>query len=157
MEESEDELADRLSNALIPSYRGRLLDRGLARNLIWEDGVLPNEAPPFAKTLTEDLLDYGYSILSMALRLRMLNTGHPVLERSFRVAGEAFEAAVHRGKAAGSQGFHRVSAAVAFHLARYSARAFSILPSETESLNLSPTEKVLVHLHSQYFLVGQLK
>jgi len=151
MEESEEELADSLSQALIPNYRRRLLDRGLARNLIWEDGVLPREAPPFAKTLTEDLLDYGYSILSMALRLRLLNVANPILERSFLVAGEAFEAAVHRGKAAGSQGFHRVSAAVAFHLARYSARAFSILPSETESLNLSPTEKVLVHLLRRNF------
>lgn len=106
--------------------------------------MLPEGAPPFATTLTDDLLDYGFGVMSLALRLRSLSKEAQELERGFLVAGEAIEAAVHRGANAPSRGFHRVSAAVSFHLARYAARAFSVLPDGLE--NLSPAEAALVEL-----------
>ena len=151
MAESIVELEERIRKVVEPAFRGRLLDRGLARGLVWEDGTLPPEAPPFASSLTDDLIEYAFGLFAMALRLRAADVDNPFLERAFQVAGEALEAAVHRGEPGMSQGFYRVSAAVAFHLARYSASAFSILPDIAEAANLSPTETVLVHLLRRKF------
>ncbi len=146
MAESTAELQRRLEAAVVPGFRERLLDKGLARGLIWRDGELPADAPPFPGALTEDLLDYAHTLLAMSVRLRARKVTSRTLERAFLVAGEAIEAAVHRGSRGPTRGFHRVSAAVAFHLAGYSARAYSMLPAGSEADNLAPAEKVLVHL-----------
>lgn len=83
----------------------------------------------------------------MALRLRSENAEAHELERAFLIAGEAIEAAVHRGDAGrADRGFNRLSAAVAFHLARYAARAYSMLPNAVDRENLAPTETTIVHL-----------
>lgn len=145
MPESVERLEQRLGAATQPGFRDRLLDKGLARGMIWSDGVMPPGSPPFADSLTEDLLDYAHTVLNMALRLRGAK-GEMDLERSFLVAGEAIEAAVHRGADGIEGGFHRVNAAVAFHLARYSARAYSMLPTMAGATNLAPTEAALVQL-----------
>ncbi len=146
MAESIEDLSYRLQVAIAPGFRERILDKGLARGLIWRDGVLPPGSPSFPNSLTEDLLDYAHTIMAMALRLRTLSPRAVHLERAFLVAGEAIEAAVHHGKGGGDCGFHRVSSAVAFHLARYAARAYSMLPAGIEGDNLAPTEKALVWL-----------
>ena len=146
MAESTEDLYRRLDAAVGPGFRERLLDKGLARGLLWRDGELPAGAPQFSSSLTEDLLDYAYTIMAIAVRLRARNATLPILERAFLVAGEAIEAAVHRGNAGSDRGFHRASAAVAFHLAGYSARAYSMLPSGIDDENLAPTEKAVVHL-----------
>lgn len=136
---------ERIQEATRPDFRDRLLDKGLARNLIWIDGRLPAEAPRFSAELSEDLLDYGFSLLAMTLRAR--STGEvPDLERAFRISGEAIEAAVHRNSVTTDSAFNRVCGAVAFHLAGYSARAYSMLPPPEELPNLSPMESVLVAL-----------
>lgn len=145
MAESLERLTDRLSTATRPGFRERLLDKGLARGMIWRDGVMPPGSPAFPDGLTEDLLDYAHTVLNMALRLRAHNR-EANLERPFLVAGEAIEAAVHRAADGHEAGFHRVSAAVAFHLARYSARAYSMLPTGAGATNLAPTETGLVQL-----------
>ena len=147
MAETATELSSRLQTAVAPGYRERLLDKGLARGLIWRGGTLPEGAPKFSVGLSDDLLDYAYAIMALALRLRASGEGDPqLLARAFLVAGEAIEAAIHRGEERIDQGFHRVTAAAAFHLGRYAARAFSMLPATTSTLNLSPTEAALVHL-----------
>jgi hypothetical protein len=147
MPESIAELQTRLINSVSAGFRERLLDRGLARGLIWQDGVLPPGSPPFQESLTEDLLDYAHGVLAIALRLRSLSVEADGLQRAFLVAGEAIEAAVHRGDISRiDRGFNRVSAAVAFHLARYAARSYSILPNINELGNLAPIEIALVHL-----------
>ena len=147
MPESIQELKQRLATSIVPGFRERLLDRGLARGLIWRDGVLPGGAPPFVDTLTDDLLDYAYTVLALALRLRAENAQSEELNRAFVVAGEAIEAAVHRGDSERpDRGFNRVSAAVAFHLARYAARAYSVLPNALERENLAPAEAAIVQL-----------
>ncbi len=136
-----------LQDGITPGFRERLLDRGLARGLIWRDGVLPPGSPPFSNELTEDLLDYGHALLAMALRLHAEEGYDPLVERAFLIAGEAIEAAVHRGDGSRlDRGFQRVSAAVAFHLARYTARAYSMLPSAVDGDNLAPAESALVFL-----------
>ena len=147
MLESIQELRQRIATSTVPGFRERLLDRGLARGLIWRDGVLPAGAPQFAESLTEDLLDYAHMVLALALRLRALSPQSEELNRAFVVAGEAIQAAVHRGGTTQTdRGFNRVSAAVAFHLARYAARAYSVLPNALERDNLSPAETVTVQL-----------
>ena len=141
------ELSDTLSDAVTPAFRGRLLDRGIARSLIWRQGELPEGSPDFANSLTEDLLDYAYTILSMALELRSEVRGHETAKAAFLVAGEAIQAAVHRGDdSLPERGFHRVNAAVAFHLAGYSAMAYSMVPTDPVESNLAPTEEALVLL-----------
>lgn len=145
MAESIQHLEQRLSAATQPGFRDRLLDRGLARGMIWRDGVMPPDSPPFSASLTEDLLDYAHTVFYMALRIRA-SKPEEELERPFLVAGEAIEAAVHRGADGIDSSFHRVSAAVAFHLARYSARAYSMLPKKAGVTNLAPTEAALVRL-----------
>lgn len=147
MAETVEELSARLQAIVEPGVRGRLLDKGLARGLIWRDGSLPEGAPEFSASLSEDLLDYGHAIMTLALRLRASREGNAqLLERAFLVAGEAIEAAVHRGEQRIDLGFHRVTAAVAFHLGRYAARAFSMLPAAADAQNLAPTEVALVQL-----------
>jgi hypothetical protein len=145
--ESIQQLRLRLATSIVPGFRERLLDRGLARGLIWRDGVLPTGAPQFVPSLTADLLDYAHTVLALALRLQVEHPQSEELNRAFVVAGEAIEAAVHRGDALQTdRGFNRVSAAVAFHLARYAARAYSVLPNALDLDNLSPAEIVIVQL-----------
>lgn len=145
MAESVGSLTERLRIATQPGFRERILDKGLARGMIWRDGLTPPDSPRFPDSLTDDLLDYAHAVLNMGLRLRSMNP-EANLERPFLVAGEAIEAAVHRGADGKEGGFHRVSAAVAFHLARYSARAYSMLPTGAGATNLAPTESALVRL-----------
>lgn len=151
MSEESIELSDELERLLSTGFRGRLLDRGLARGLIWEEGELPAGSPHFAINLSDDLLDYGHGLLALALNLRSIEPDHKILSKAFRIAGESIESAVHRGEVNKVQGFHRVAAGVAFHLARYSARAFSILQTPGIELNLSPEEAVIVSLLKRNF------
>ena len=151
MPETPTDLRKRLQEATRPGILGRLLDRGLARGMIWREGVVPRGGPPFSANLTQNLLDYAHTIIATALRLRAVESGTPLLERAFLTAGAAIEAAVHRDAVRNDTGFHRVSCAAAFHLARYSARAYSILPPPDGISNLSPTETVLVHLIRRKF------
>ena len=65
------EVINRALTALIePQTRGRLLARGLARGMVWRDGVVPESAQEFSASLTPDLLDFGYGVLALALELR---------------------------------------------------------------------------------------
>jgi hypothetical protein len=50
-----EELEASITGAVAAGFRGRLLDRGEARSMIWRDGQLPQGSPPFAATLTYDL------------------------------------------------------------------------------------------------------
>ena len=87
MAESTEELQSRLKMAVAPGFRERLLDKGLARSLIWRDGILPTGSPSFPDSLTEDLLDYAHTVMAVALRLRTREADAPILERAFLVAG----------------------------------------------------------------------
>jgi hypothetical protein len=150
MAETVAELSSQLRRLVEPGVRGRLLDKGLARGLIWRDGCLPEGSPEFSEKLSDDLLDYAHAVMAMALRLRAMhanqNGDSKLLDRAFLVVGEAIESAVHQGEERIDRGFHRVTAAVAFHLGKYAARAFSMLPAATDAQNLSPTEAALVQL-----------
>jgi len=112
--------------------------------MIWNDGVLPAEAPAFSPELSSDLLDHGYGVLSRALRLRDLDPGSRVLNDAFRVAAESIESTVRRGDPGDpSRGFRLLVAAVASHLGGYAARAYSLIGQDLASLNLSSDEELV--------------
>jgi hypothetical protein len=121
--------------------------RGLARELIWRGGVVPEGGPKFSTELGADLLDYGYSLLEMGLRLRDLGGETSVVESALLNAGEAIESTVRNADPEDpARGFHRIAAAAAYHVAHYSARAYCLIPGELDTLNLSPAEETLALL-----------
>src|SRR5271165_1813469 len=143
-----------LADLVQPEARGRLLALGLARGMVWREGVVPEGAPERlnSATLTPDLLDFGYGVLALALELRDANRGRPAGEQfatseALRVAAEAIESAVRRGDPThGDQGRHLVISSAAFHLAGYAARSFSLLPLPALERNLASHERCLAYL-----------
>ena len=133
--------------AVVPGYRNRLIARGQARAMIWRDGVLPPAAPAFSNQLSSDLHGYGYTLLELGLRLRTLG-GDPTRARAaFEQAGTALEALMARGPRDGTdRQFHFVMAAASYHLARLSARAYSLLTLVQDDDNFSAIEKALALL-----------
>ncbi len=118
-----------------PGARERLVARGLARGMVWRNGVLPEAAAHFAGSLTSDLLDHGYLVLATTLRLRDASGDSETVRDGFRVAAECIESAVRRAElGAERRGENLVIAAAAFHLARLGARSYSLLarPQDTE-------------------------
>lgn len=133
--------------AVVPGFRNRLLARGQARAMIWRDGVLPPEAPAFSPQLSSDLFGYAYALLEMGIRLLELGGDLTRARLAFEQAATALEAAIARGDQAGSdRDFHFVIAAASYHLARLSARAYSLLAFVRGEQNFSPIERALVLL-----------
>ena len=133
--------------AAAPGFRNRLLARGEARSVIWRDGELPPEAPNFSPLLTYDLLSYGYGLLGLGLRLRELAGNEALARIAFENAAGAIEAVVAKGVPQDSdRGFHHLIAACAYHLGRFSARAYSLLNSHLDGANVSPIERALALL-----------
>lgn len=141
-----EELRTSIDAATVPGFRARLLARGLARGMIWREGVLPEEAPNFGLELSDDLLSYGYSLLLHGLRYTDLGGDAATARKAFEVSAEALEAVVERGAAYAERDFHRLVAAAAYHLGRFSARAYSLLFKGLAKTNLSTMEKALAKL-----------
>src|ERR1700730_3515476 len=141
-----EELQTSVQQAVAAGFRGRLLDRGQARSMVWRDGVLPPGSPPFAANLSYELLSYAYSLLGMGLRLRE-NGGNQVLARqAFEYAAMSLESLVVKGSNVDdARSFHYVVAAASYHLARFSARAFSLLSHGQRGETFSPVERCLGH------------
>lgn len=152
MAQNPEAINQALTALIQPQARGRLLARGLARGMIWRDGIVPEGAQEFSASLTPDLLDFGYGVLSLALELRDANRDREANQRfntdeAFRVAAEAIESAVRRGDPLdGDQGRHLVVSAAAFHLAGFAARSFSMLPIPALTKNLASHERALGYL-----------
>lgn len=141
-----EELRANIDAAVVPGFRARLLARGQARGMIWRDGLLPQDAPNFGAELSDDLLSYGYSLLLHGLRYTDLGGDAATARKAFEVAAEALEAVVARGAAEAERDFHRLVAAAAYHLGRYSARAYSLLHTGLAEANLSTMETGLAKL-----------
>ena len=140
------ELEASIREATSPGFRLKLLARGQSRSMIWRDGILPPDAPPFSHSLSYDLMSYGYSLLSHGLRL-LEGEGNAELARSaFEHAGEALEAVIAKGKNSPERDFHRLVAAAAYHLGGFSARAYSLLHESIEESNLTECELCVAHL-----------
>jgi len=141
-----EELKANIDAAVVPGFRARLLARGQARAMIWRDGSLPEDAPNFGAELSDDLLSYGYSLLQHGLRYTDMDGDAETARKAFEVAAEALEAVVARGTASADRDFHRLVAAAAYHLGRFSARAYSLLYKGLAEANLSAMEKGLAKL-----------
>lgn len=63
------DLVAQLVEATEAGFRSRLLARGQAQSMIRRDGDLPEGAQDFSTYLDQDLLEYGYSLMSTALRI----------------------------------------------------------------------------------------
>lgn len=139
-----EELEAQISESIATGYRGRLLERGLARSMIWKNGVLPEGSANFSDSLSYDLLSYGYSMLSSAIRLKELGGSDNLVRLAFEKSATAIIDVVHNGDSDDVEsGFHYVIASAAFHLGHFSAKAYSLINKNLEQLNLNAIEKAL--------------
>jgi superfamily II DNA/RNA helicase len=151
------DMQDMVRLATAPAFRERLLARGQARSMVWQDGVLLPGAPQFSPNLSYDLLSYAYSLISMAIRLRETGGDVTLIRGAFEQAASALEAVIAKGETTDPQrDFHRLLAACAFHLGRFSARAFSLLHVSLKEANFSSIERALALLILRSFQELQL-
>ncbi|MGA3037445.1 MAG: DEAD/DEAH box helicase [Vulcanimicrobiaceae bacterium] len=107
-------------------FRGRLRAEGLARDLIWKDGELPNDAPRFRRDLSRELIDYAFGIVAVAMDLHERGDVELAVE-SFDVAAQCIASVVRSGPKTPRFAFLTVLGGAAFHLARQNAMATVLL------------------------------
>lgn len=145
--ETTNELTGFLTSATADGILGRLLYRGAAWSLMREAGVLPQNAPPLGATIETDLAEHGFALLRGAMALRAKAGASDLTNKAFERAANAFEALVKNGDPeAPDRGFHRAIAASAYHLAGFSAVAYSLFNETAEDLNTTPGEMAIRHL-----------
>lgn len=145
-------IATDIEEAATAGFRGNLIARGQARAIIWRDGTLPADAPAFAPQLSYDLHSYGYSLFGLGLRLLDLGGDATRARSAFEQAATALESVIAKGnRGEVDRDFHFVMAAASYHLAHYSARAYSLLAIVEADENFSPTERVLAQLMRRNF------
>lgn len=145
--ETVEDLESFLQQIGADGLRGRLQARGETRTLIRHDGTLPEGAPPFSSSIDVDLAEVGFSLLRAALALREAQGSPATWRQGFVRAGNAFEALVQNGPPTESnRSFNRVMGAAAYHLAGYTALAFSLMIQGTENSNLAPAEEAITLL-----------
>ncbi|MFA6270882.1 MAG: DEAD/DEAH box helicase, partial [Candidatus Paceibacterota bacterium] len=135
-----------IREATAPGFRDDLLAKGQARSMIWRDGALPPNTPLFSTFLSYDLLAYAYTLLMQGLRLLDQGEESEIAQSAFENAASAIEAVVTRGQVNNERDFHRLTAAACYHLAHYSARAYSLLHDSLTTANLSNPERALALL-----------
>ena len=145
--ETADELQAFLAANTPEGIRGRLLAIGEARAIVRRDGDLPDDAPAFREELDADLNDYGFSLLRASLAYREAEGNPEIWHLGFRRAGDTFDALTRNGSPdVPNRGFLRVMGAAAYHLAGYSAMAYSLLAAATSDQNLAPAESAIASL-----------
>ncbi|MCA1790151.1 MAG: hypothetical protein LC667_09920, partial [Thioalkalivibrio sp.] len=145
--ESTDELTTFLTTATVDGVLGRLLYRGAAWSLMREEGALPDNAPLLGATIETDLAEHGFALLRGAMALRAQAGASELTNIAFERAANAFEALVRNGDpAAPDRGFRRTIAAAAYHLAGFSAVAYSLFNEIADDLNTTPGETAIRHL-----------
>lgn len=145
-------IAAEIAEAATAGFRSRLLARGQARAIIWRDGELPPDAPPFAPHLSYDLLSYGYALLGLGLRLREIGGDATQARTAFEQAATALEAVMAKGnRQEADRNFHFIMAAASYHLAHLSARAYSLLAIVEADENHSLIERALAQLMRRDF------
>lgn len=144
MAETTEQVRQKLKALTQPGFRGRLGARGAARAMVWRQGVAPPDGPNFGPLLTQELLSYGFGLLRVALSARELQLEDDEVGRAFELAAEALESVVRNGDPNDEiRGFYRIVAGAAYHLGKFSARAYSLLTQETGTPNLATPEKAL--------------
>jgi superfamily II DNA/RNA helicase len=147
-----EEVEALINEAITSGFRNRLLERGLARSMIWSDGELPDGSPRFADKLSYDLLSYGYSLLSLAIRLRNMGGNEDLCRTAFEKSATAITDVIHNGNPNDPEkSFHKVLASAAYHLGRFSAKAYSLIQGNIDQENLNSIEKLLSMLMLRQF------
>ena len=146
MATSPEAIARLIAEATAAGFRDDLLAKGQARAMVWRDGLVPPEAPQFSTLLTYDLLSYAYSLMNQGLRLLDQQAEFGAARSAFEHAASAIEAATARGRATNDRDFHRLMAGACYHLARYAARAFSLLHEGLSAANLTVPERAVALL-----------
>lgn len=139
-----EEIEALIREAVAPNFRNSLSERGLARSMIWQNGVLPVGSPSFAKSLSYDLLSYSFSLISLGLRLKELDGDKELYRHAFEKGASAITEVVQNGDPSNpDNGFYKVLASSAYHLGQFSAKAFSLISNNLQANTISPTEKIL--------------
>ncbi len=145
--ETTDELTAYLATATVDGTLDRLLHRGDAWSLMRKEGVLPQDAAPLDATIETDLAEHGFALLRGAMALRNQTGTSELVTTAFEHAAKAFEDLVRNGDPeAPDRGFRRTIAAAAYHLAGFSAAAYSLFNEIAEDLNTSPGETAIRYL-----------
>jgi hypothetical protein len=145
--ESVEELRAFLTAATGDAAWGRLLYRGAAWSLMRSGGVLPDGAPPLGATIDTDLAEHGFALLRAALALREKDGPSELASKGFERAANAFEALIRNADPkAEDRGFRRTIAAAAYHLAGFSAVAYSLFNEASEDQNAAPGEAAIMLL-----------
>lgn len=145
--ETIEELRAFLAAATKDETWGRLLYRGAAWALMRDNGNLPLGAPPFGETIETDLAEHGFAMLRAALALRAAEGSTSLSSKGFERAASAFESLIRNAAAdAVERGFYRTLAAAAYHLASFSAVAYSLFKEREEGLNSNPAEVAVMLL-----------
>lgn len=139
--ETAEELTAFLERATQADIWGRLLDRGAAWALMRTEGQLPPDAPTFAESIEEDLAEHGFALLRAALALREWDDTSALASKGFEQAARSFESLVRNGDPMSpSRGFRRMLAAASYHLASFSAVAYSLFKEQSADRNNNPAE-----------------
>jgi hypothetical protein len=134
--ETIDELRTLLTSMTQDGVWRRLLYRGAAWSLMRTNGVLPDNAPPLGATIETDLAEHGFALLRAAMALRGREGSSSLSSKAFERAANAFEALVRNADPeAVDRAFRRTIAAAAYHLAGFSAVAYSLFNEALEDLN----------------------
>jgi hypothetical protein len=145
--ETPDELIAFIVDATQDGVWGGLLKRGAAWSIIRREGVLPADAPALGRTIETDLAEYGFALLRAALALKERAGESEIGRKGFEFAANAFEALVRNGAPdSAMRSFYRTIAAAAYHLAGFSAIAFSLFGDRAGGFNESPAETALILL-----------
>ena len=145
--ETTEELQAFLTQATQEGIQHRLLYRGAAWSLMRTDGVLPENAPPLGTAIETDLANHGFALLRAAMALRAKVGPSELTNKAFERAGNAFEAmSKNADSKAPDRGFRRTIAAAAYHLAGFSAVAYSLFNEVAGDLNLAPGEVAVMRL-----------
>src|SRR5581483_5794480 len=136
-----------LAEATQEDVWGRLLYRGTAWAIMRQAGKLPEDAPALGATIETDLAEYGFATLRAALGLKEQEGNLALCQQAFEKSANAFESLVRNGSPnAVERGFYRVIAAAAYHLAGFSAIAYSLFNERDLDANYAPCEIALILL-----------
>lgn len=146
-----DSAAISIEQLIAADVRFKTTSKGLARSLVWRNGIPPPQmGPNFGNSLTEYLQQQADRGVIASLRLvGSDNSGRVALGRTgFHRAAEAYESILRNGDEADPRrSLNRILAASSYHLAGYAASAFSVLRSvperETPNLMLRVTALLL--------------
>ena len=107
----------------------------------------PSLPKPHGTGRDSDIARIGFSFLRAALALREKHARHDTIEYAFSKAAHAFHSLVRNRDADKPElGFWSVMGATAYHLAGYSATAYSLLSQRSQDSNFAPAELVIRHL-----------